>query len=72
MSGFEGGGGGDPNNAVSVMQLRNLLNGTPKLYTADQVRDSPSRVDGITEVLEDAYRRKTCLFVKAAGKALEL
>lgn len=48
----------------------NLLNS--ELYTVEQVRASPSRKHGISEVLEDDYRRKTCLFIKAAGKALDL
>ncbi|CAN0529275.1 unnamed protein product [Scytosiphon promiscuus] len=45
---------------------------TPRLYTGEEIRNSPSRADGISEVLENEYRRKTCLFIKAAGKALEL
>lgn len=43
-----------------------------KLYTADQIRNSPSRKDGMSEALENDYRRKTGLFIKAAGKELEL
>jgi len=43
-----------------------------KLYTAEQIRNSPSRGDGISESLENDYRRTTCLFIKAAGKELEL
>lgn len=60
----------DPN--LVNMKPPNLLNGPSKLYMAEQVRNSPSRVDGISEVLEDDYRRKTCLFIKAAGNALKL
>lgn len=45
---------------------------TAKLYTAEQIRNSPSRSDGVSEALEKDYRRKTCLFLKAAGKELEL
>ncbi|CAM9869163.1 unnamed protein product, partial [Ectocarpus sp. 4 AP-2014] len=43
-----------------------------KLYTMDQIRNSPSRKDGISEALENDYRRKTGLFIKAAGRELEL
>lgn len=43
-----------------------------KLYTAEQIRNSPSRADGVSEALEKEYRRHTCLFIKAAGKELEL
>lgn len=43
-----------------------------KLYTSEQIRNSPSRGDGVSEALENDYRRKTCLFIKAAGKELEL
>lgn len=43
-----------------------------KLYTAEEIRNSPSRGDGMSDVLEADYRRKTCLFIKAAGKALDL
>lgn len=43
-----------------------------KLYTAEEVRRSPSRLDDISEVVENDYRRKSCLFMKAAGKLLEL
>ncbi|CBN74652.1 Cycline T [Ectocarpus siliculosus] len=43
-----------------------------KLYTVDQIRNSPSRKDGVSEALENDYRRKTGLFIKAAGKELEL
>ncbi len=43
-----------------------------KLYTAEQIRKSPSRGDGISESLENDYRRTTGLFIKAAGKGLEL
>lgn len=60
----------DPN--LVNMKPPNLLNGPSKLYTAEQVQNSPSRADGISEILEDDYRRKTCLFIKAAGKALKL
>ncbi|CAM9477210.1 unnamed protein product, partial [Discosporangium mesarthrocarpum] len=37
-----------------------------------EIRNSPSRKDGISEVLEKEYRRKTCFFIKAAGKSLDL
>lgn len=43
-----------------------------KLFTAEELRNSPSRGDGMSDVLEADYRRKTCLFIKAAGKALDL
>lgn len=43
-----------------------------KFYTTEEIRMSPSRKGGMAEVLENEYRRKTCLFIKAAGKALEL
>ncbi|CAN0137058.1 unnamed protein product [Pylaiella littoralis] len=43
-----------------------------KLYSAEQIRNSPSRTDGVSEALENDYRRKTCLFLKAAGRELEL
>ncbi|CAB1101714.1 unnamed protein product [Ectocarpus sp. CCAP 1310/34] len=43
-----------------------------KLYTMDQIRNSPSRKDGVSEALENDYRRTTGLFIKAAGKELEL
>ncbi|CAM9211591.1 unnamed protein product, partial [Choristocarpus tenellus] len=43
-----------------------------KTYTKEQIRDSPSRKDGMSEVLEKEYRRKTCLFLKQAGKSLDL
>ena len=54
----------------SVTVMPNLR--TTKLYTSEQIRNSPSRADGVSEALEIEYRRKTCLFVKAAGKELEL
>lgn len=50
--------------------MSNLL--TSKLITAQEIKNSPSRADGMSEVVENEYRRKTCLFIRAAGKTLEL
>lgn len=55
------------NLATAMPNLR-----ATRLYTAEQIRNSPSRGDGVSEALENDYRRKTCLFIKAAGKELEL
>lgn len=45
---------------------------TSRLLSVQEIKNSPSRADGMSEVLENDYRRKTCLFIRAAGKALEL
>lgn len=50
--------------------MPNLL--TSNLLTVEEIRNSPSRADGMSEAVENDYRRKTCLFIKAAGKELEL
>ena len=38
------------------------------LFSADELKNSPSREDGISADLETSYRRKTAWFVEELGK----
>jgi len=42
------------------------------VLTEEQLRNSPSRVDGVSEELEKSYGRKSCTFIKKLGEQLQV
>ena len=42
------------------------------VLTEEQLRNSPSRADGVSEELEKAYGWKSCAFIKKLGNDLNV